>query len=82
MDQTPAEPTGIPLPFQLSKSVSFDNTINQTQQLLAADAQTSGGLLISMPINSAEIFVKDMNGLATIIGEITEQKNQLIAVNK
>ena len=62
--------------------VSFDNTINQTQQLLAADAQTSGGLLISMPIKSAEIFVKDMNESAVIIGEIIDQKNQLIKVSK
>ena len=62
--------------------VSFDNTINQTQQLLTADAQTSGGLLISMPIKSAEIFVKDMNESAVIIGEIIDQKNQLISVNK
>mgnify|MGYP001184505680 FL=1 len=62
--------------------VSFDNAINQTQQLLTADAQTSGGLLISMPIKSAEIFVKNMDESAVIIGEITEQKNQLIVVNK
>lgn len=60
--------------------VSFNDVINQTQQLLIADAQTSGGLLISLPMKSADTFVKEMNNSAVIIGEITDQKSSIIKV--
>jgi selenide,water dikinase len=64
----------------VKKSVSFHNKIDQTQQLLMADAQTSGGLLISIPVKSANAFVKEMNNSAMIIGYVTDKKSHLIRV--
>ena len=52
-----------------------------TQQLLAADAQTSGGLLISLPVDEARSFIKELNDKPTIIGQITKKKPYLIRVN-
>ena len=60
--------------------VSFGKKISEVEQLLAADAQTSGGLLISMPLEDAKSYVKEVNDRTTIIGQITKQKSYLIKV--
>ena len=60
--------------------VSFGKKISKVEQLLSADAQTSGGLLISMPLEDAKSYVKEVNDRTTIIGQITEQKSYLIKV--
>ena len=60
--------------------VSFGKKISEVKQLLSADAQTSGGLLISMPLEDAKSYVKEDNDRTTIIGQITEQKSYLIKV--
>ena len=60
--------------------VSFGEKISEIEQLLSADAQTSGGLLISMPLEDAKSYVKEVNDQTTIIGQITEQKPYLIKV--
>jgi len=61
--------------------VIFNEHLNETEQLLSADAQTSGGLLISMPIKDAESYIEKMNGLPRLIGHVTDRKNYLIKVN-
>ena len=60
--------------------VSFSKKVSEIEQLLSADAQTSGGLLISMPLEDAKSYVKEVNDRTTIIGQITEQKSYLIEV--
>ena len=65
----------------VNEVVVFNEHLNETEQLLSADAQTSGGLLISMPIKDAESYIEKMNGLPRLIGHVTDRKNYLIKVN-
>ena len=65
----------------VNEVVIFNEHLNETEQLLSADAQTSGGLLISMPIKDAESYIEKMNGLPRLIGHVTDRKNYLIKVN-
>ena len=58
--------------------VMFDNKLSDLDQLLAADAQTSGGLLISLPEDDAHQFIKYFGEPAKIIGKITRKKESLI----
>ncbi len=58
--------------------VMFDNKLSDLDQLLAADAQTSGGLLISLPENDANKFIEYFGEPAKIIGKITRKKESLI----
>ena len=62
----------------VEKVVSFSDHLSDIEQLLSADAQTSGGLLISMPMKDAKSYVKKVNNRTAIIGQITEQKSYLI----
>ena len=64
----------------VEKVVLFNDHLSEIEQLLAADAQTSGGLLISMPIKDAKSYVKKFNGQTAIIGQITDKKPYLIKV--
>ena len=62
----------------LKDYVMFDNKLSDLDQLLAADAQTSGGLLISLPEDDALQFIKYFGEPAKIIGKITRKKESLI----
>lgn len=57
--------------------VQFGEHLTDIDKLLLADAQTSGGLLISMPAEKAEKYITKFNELsdikAVIIGEIIEK---------
>ena len=64
----------------VEKVVLFNDHLSEIEQLLSADAQTSGGLLVSMPIKDAKSYVKKINNQAAIIGQITEKKPYLIKV--
>ena len=64
----------------VEKVVSFNDHLSKIEQLLSADAQTSGGLLVSMPLKDARSYVKKVNGQTAIIGQITEKKPHLIKV--
>ena len=64
----------------VEKVVSFNDHLSKIEQLLSADAQTSGGLLVSMPLEDARSYVKKVNGQTAIIGQITEKKPYLIKV--
>ena len=64
----------------VEKVVSFSDHLSDIEQLLSADAQTSGGLLVSMPLEDARSYIKKVNGQTTIIGQITEKKPYLIKV--
>ena len=62
----------------------FHDQITKIQQLISADAQTSGGLLISLSPDSAKIFIKKFNERSPIkaqeIGKITKQREKAIFV--
>ena len=65
----------------VEKVVSFSDHLSEIEQLLSADAQTSGGLLISMPMKDAKSYVKKVNNQTAIIGQITEKRPYLVRVH-
>ncbi|HLN33408.1 MAG TPA: selenide, water dikinase SelD [Gemmataceae bacterium] len=64
--------------------VAFDPGITKEQQLLLCDAQTSGGLLASVPASLAEETVAALRragvGAATLVGEISKADGTAIRV--
>ena len=60
--------------------VSFGTDLTELEHLLAADAQTSGGLLISLPDEDAQKFVQSYGPPSGIIGNITEKSSHLITL--
>ena len=61
--------------------VQFDPSLDSLKQLLTADAQTSGGLIISLPEKDAESYIGRMESSSKIIGHIIEKDTHLIKVN-
>jgi selenide,water dikinase len=68
----------------VSSYVSFNSRISSNQKIMAADAQTSGGLLIAMPRDRTHQFVKNFNAIsdikATIVGQVTSPQETRITV--
>ena len=64
----------------LKGDIQFDTKFSPTQQFLTCDAQTSGGLLISLPQNDAKTYVSSIYTDAKIIGHISEKNSNLIKV--
>lgn len=62
--------------------ISYGNSISKIQKLILNDAQTSGGLLISVPKNKSDSMLKSLNKRnveAKIVGEIIlEAKSKII----
>jgi len=67
----------------VSKIVDF-GSLSKTQQLLACDAQTAGGLLVALPEEDAHNYLKELheNGIndAVIIGEFVDGEEGRIFV--
>ena len=64
-------------------AVQFDDDVPDELRTLLFDPQTAGGLLISVNADAAENLVNDLrvrNYPASIIGEVTERTEPLIAV--
>ena len=59
--------------------VNFGEHLTDVDKLLLADAQTSGGLLITLPAEKAERYISKFNELseikAVVIGEIIKKSN-------
>jgi selenium donor protein len=65
--------------------VVFDDEIDRVSRILLADAQTSGGLLISLPGNQSEKLLKELTAKgieAARIGEMTSEGPGTISVRK
>jgi selenide,water dikinase len=68
----------------ISESVEYDTTINESKKILMADAQTSGGLLIS--VNSSkvskllEMIEKDSSYKGVVIGNVESRENPSVSV--
>ena len=72
---------GLHLKRPIKKSdIIFDPKFNSTQQFLTCDAQTSGGLLVTLPRKDAETYVTSIYSNAKIIGHISDKKSNLIKV--
>ncbi|MGA9288927.1 MAG: selenide, water dikinase SelD, partial [Anaerobacillus sp.] len=68
----------------IAESVRYDN-LNEIEQYILCDAVTSGGLLISMPADQADIYTKRMHEKgksASIIGHVTEKASSAIFASK
>lgn len=67
------------------KDMFFGPDLDYNLKMIAFDAQTSGGLLFSVPGNEAEKIIEDLkkSGLndAAVIGEIIRQEEKLIYLN-
>ena len=59
---------------------AFSSKLSFNQKLLVCDAQTSGGLLISLPQKDAKKFLNKFGEKAKIIGEIQPRKTNPITV--
>ena len=68
----------------VSGFVIWDESISQTEKLMLTDAQTSGGLLMAVPVEYAEAIRSDLiqRGLSrtSIIGELTIDRPGKISV--
>jgi selenide,water dikinase len=65
--------------------VHFDEDISRIDQVLLADAQTSGGLLVSLPENDADTLVsllEEKGVLAAKIGRMSQPGEGLIIIKK
>jgi selenide,water dikinase len=60
--------------------VKFDSTLSEIDKLLVADAQTSGGLLVSLSENDAEIFIENFGSTAKTIGQIIQKESNFISI--
>ncbi len=64
--------------------VKWSSNISQIQKIILCDAQTSGGLLVSVPEESAQIILKQLYKVgiqkAEIIGKIINKDSQFIKV--
>lgn len=64
---------------------TYEKKVSKVQQYLLNDAQTSGGLLVSLPANDAQEFINEMDSrkeTAVIIGEVVEKREPFITVKK
>lgn len=70
----------------LEDDVAFEDGITEDQQLVLADAQTSGGLLIATPAGKADDMVLALKEAGTLaaadIGEIVEDAGSKIVVTQ
>ena len=64
----------------ISDYAEFDPQLTEVDQLLAADAQTSGGLLVSLPKKDAMSFLENFGAQGFLVGKITEKNTKLIYI--
>lgn len=70
----------------VSPSISYDDNVGETDLILLSDAQTSGGLLFSIPEDSSEDFLKNLIacGLESsrIIGKVHKPREKYISLKR
>ena len=70
----------------VKESVEFDSDLSETDHLMAADAQTSGGLLVALPENEVQNFISAMETeyfyTPVQVGNITEFEEPIIKLNR
>jgi selenide,water dikinase len=74
------------LRFMLDQGVTFEDGMSETEQLMLADAQTSGGLLLAVAEERVEPLVKALQAIRTpaaaVIGRLWEGKGGGIHVQR
>ena len=60
---------------------NFSSTLSYNEKLITCDAQTSGGLLITLPPKDAKAFLNDFGNKAKVVGEIISEKDKPVIVN-
>ncbi len=70
----------------LKDEVSYNESLDEAKQLILCDSITSGGLLVSLPSEQAEQYVKEMkeagHSHTAIIGQVTERSAKTIDVKE
>ena len=68
----------------IEEKVFFKESLSKQDKLILSDAQTSGGLLVSMPEDQAKEYIKKVEnytfGLAKIIGKVVPKKEKDIFI--
>jgi selenide,water dikinase len=64
----------------VSDYAEFDPQLTEVDRLLAADAQTSGGLLVSLPRKDAMSFLENFGGQGFLVGKITKKNTSHIYI--
>ena len=68
----------------VTEKVTWDSSLNNQDQVILSDAQTSGGLIITVPEKESKNLLKDLRrigvGEAAIIGKIVENGTGIITV--
>lgn len=67
----------------IGSNVSYAETLKEHEKLSIADSITSGGLLISMTPEEADLYVKDMQSSdfkAHIVGKVTDKQEKTVYV--
>ena len=64
----------------VSDYAEFDPQLTEVDRLLAADAQTSGGLLVSLPRKDAMSFLENFGGQGFLVGKITKKNTNHIYI--
>ena len=68
----------------VSNYCEYNDSISITQQMMLSDAQTSGGLLISLPSDQANNYIKAYNSSsninAHIVGNVTAQSSKFVKI--
>ena len=68
----------------IEEKIDFKENLTKQDKLILSDAQTSGGLLVSMPEAQAKEYIKRVEdytfGLACIIGEVVPKKQKDIYI--
>jgi selenide,water dikinase len=69
----------------VNDDIAFDVELSETEKLMIADAQTSGGLLVSLPKETASNYIENVSQhqffSPIIIGKITEKGSTQILIN-
>ncbi|HAF30826.1 MAG TPA: selenide, water dikinase SelD [Bacteroidales bacterium] len=69
-----------------SKYIDWDKNLSEIEKIILCDAQTSGGLLFTIPMNQKDDVIKELKNagieFATYIGKCSSKGNGLISVLK
>ncbi len=64
----------------LADKVSLSSELSRSSKDILFDPQTSGGLLLSLDAEDAELFLKNFKGNAAIIGRVIEKQEKDVVV--
>ena len=64
------------------KDLNLSDHLSYNNKMIAFDAQTSGGLLMSVPADQAEKIADELRNIgfpfSSVVGDVTKQKEKLL----